>query len=222
MRTPGRRYFESHWHIRLAGSVAILLLASSVWFLYGRVQMLQRPHNPHFETAHCFDCHEQRGSKMKAEDCFGCHDSRTRELLPGAIEKRLAMSGTPCSHPLITTDPAHGRSVTQLCMRCHEVVNGLVVMTNIATGAYVEFDMTETHPIGTMPTEHVYPKTLPLDKKSGAINCISCHDPHATDRRMRMLRYFYPGNGKPASYSPLCRDCHPDEWIVLRLPLRRH
>lgn len=193
------------------------MLASSVWFLYARLEQLKGPHNPHFHTAHCFDCHEPMGSKMTAVECFNCHDSRTRELLPGAVEKRLALSPKQCSHPLKSNDPIAGRTPTQLCLSCHPNASGYVVLANVAAGIYAEFDMTATHPIGTMPTNHIFPKSLPLDKKTGAINCVTCHDPHGVDPRMRLLRYFYPGNGRPPSYTPLCNDCHPDEWMALKL-----
>jgi hypothetical protein len=90
-------------------------------------------------------------------------------------------------------------------------------MVDISTGKYVEVDMAITHPIGLMPTATIYPRTLPLSKETGAINCITCHDQHAVDKRLRMLRYYYPGNGHPADFRPLCLDCHTEGWLPLKI-----
>lgn len=123
-----------------------------------------------------------------------------------------------CLHDLKVTDSHNGeRPVTALCISCHKKITGYVAMVDIATKKYVEVDMAITHPIGLMPTETIYPRTLPLSKETGAINCITCHDQHAMDRRMRMLRYYYPGNGHPADFRPLCLDCHAEGWLPLKL-----
>jgi len=90
-------------------------------------------------------------------------------------------------------------------------------MVDIAKKTYVEVDMAITHPIGLMPTETIHPRTLPLSRETGAINCITCHDQHAMDKRLRMLRYYYPGNGHPADFRPLCLDCHPEGWLPLKM-----
>lgn len=213
MRTPGRRYFESHWHIRLGGFIAISALAVASWFTYGRVQQLQNyRHNPHYETDHCFDCHESNNSKMKPAECFKCHDMLTRNLLPNAYEDRAKIRPQPCSHPIKMIDPVRGRTVTSLCLSCHKGDKALVAMVNIDDSAYVEIDVTATHPIGLKPTEHVFPKTLPLSL-GGEIDCTTCHDHHATDKRLHLLRLFHPGNGRPADFRPLCNDCHEPGWM---------
>lgn len=216
VRTPGRRCWETHLLIRVGTGIALALLASSVWFLYGRIRLLESPHNPHYEVTHCFDCHEQRGSKMTAADCFECHDSHSRELLPGAVARRKLIGDKECTHPLKIVDSNAGRTVTQLCLGCHSAVNGYVAMANIADGTYVEIDISRTHPIGLQATETIYPKTLPTST-NGSIDCITCHDPHAQDKRMHLLRYYYPGNGRPPDFRPLCNDCHSDGWMPLRL-----
>jgi len=217
MRSPGRRGWECKHTLRVGSMLAIFLLAGSMWFLYGRVKLLEKPHNPHYETDHCFDCHDALGSKMKAKDCFGCHSILTRELLPGTIAKREALIGDKkCHHPLKTSGSGTQRTVTALCLSCHKNPKGLVAMTNISTGEYVEIDMKVTHPIGLMPTETIFPKTLPLSLQTGGIDCTTCHDQHSTDRRLRLLRYYYPGNGRPADFRPLCLDCHKDGWLPLK------
>lgn len=218
MRTPGRRYWESHWHIRLAGAVAVSMLTISVWFLYARVNQLRAPHNPHYSEDHCFDCHRGERGHDSTTDCYECHDRLTRGLRDGAMEKFMKVSKSgECMHDLRGERIAgRERSVTALCLSCHKVVNGYVAMTNIADNRYVEIDISETHPIGLMPTDTIYPKTLPLSRETGAINCITCHDQHAIDRRMKMLRYYYPGNGHPADFRPLCNDCHVDGWLPMR------
>jgi hypothetical protein len=210
MRTPGRRYLEVHWHTRLAILFSFLLLMASLATLYIQVYKIKGPHNPHFESAHCFDCHDARGSKMTAVQCFDCHDHLSRELLPGAFEKRLAMSEVACSHPLKKLTP------TKLCLSCHDTVSGVVVMTNISDGEYIEIDMSITHPIGLMPSEVAYPKTLHLSDV-GSIDCVTCHDPHGLDPRMKLLRYYHPGNGHPPDFRSLCNDCHSEGWLPLRL-----
>ena len=215
VRTPGRRGWESKYTIRISTALAIGLLAGAMWFLYGRVKLLEEPHNPHFEAGYCFDCHQAKGSKMKAKDCFLCHNLLTRELLPNAVADREKLVGSKkCSHPLKTL-VSSGNLVTNLCMGCHHKTLGYVAMVDINSKEYVEIDMNLTHPVGLMPTTTIYPKTLPLDRKTGAINCITCHDQHATDRRLRTLRYYYPGNGRPADFRPLCLDCHIDGWLPL-------
>lgn len=217
VRTPGRRYWETHWHVRAAGAFAISLLVMAVWVLYHQMQELRtiHPTNPHYNDKFCFECHERNGSKMAAGGCMKCHDPMTRALLANAVEDRKRISEKPCSHPIKLNDPAKGRTVTQLCLRCHKAVNGYVSMLNISKKIYVEVDMSMTHPIGLLPTETIQPRTLPLGK-AGEINCITCHDQHATDKRLRMLRMYYPGNGHPPDFRPLCNDCHPDGWLPLK------
>jgi len=216
MRTPGRRGWECKHTLRVGSLIAISLLAGASWFLYGRVKLLEEPHNPHFEANHCFDCHEPMGSKMKVEGCFDCHDLRTRELLPNAIADREKMvGGKKCSHPLKSFGKIGVSPVTSLCLGCHHKTLGFVAMVDIHSKEYVEIDMSLTHPIGLMPTETIYPKTLPLGRDTGAINCTTCHDQHGTDKRLRLLRYYYPGNGRPADFRPLCLDCHVDGWLPL-------
>jgi len=223
MRTPGRRPWEIKYALRVGTFFSFCLLASSIWFLYGRVRMLEKPHNPHYGPAHCDDCHVSDGkpdhSANSKEHCYSCHDSRTRELLVGAIEKLAAKVGpnSKCVHRIKEISPKVDRTVTSLCLSCHKKVQGYVAMVDIASKKYVEIDMAVTHPIGLMPTATIYPRTLPLSKETGAINCITCHDQHATDKRLRMLRYYYPGNGRPADFRPLCLDCHPDGWLPLKL-----
>jgi hypothetical protein len=216
-RTPGRRYWETHKIISLGTAIAVTLLAGSLWFLYGRIKLLEKPHNPHYEPSHCFDCHESMGSKMTAEKCYDCHDRLTRQLLPGAVERRAKLSEQPCFHPLKLADRNNvERTPTQLCLGCHTNPKGYVAMANIRAGDYIEIDMSQTHPIGLMPGIEIYPRTLPL-AENGAINCVTCHDPHGQDPRMRLLRYYYPGNGHPPDFRPLCNDCHPDGWMPLHL-----
>jgi hypothetical protein len=220
VRTLGRRVWETRLPIRFAGFVAICMLSVSVWFLWASVQRLQEPHSPHYSDAHCFDCHQ--GGKDGHEEirCYTCHDSRSRELLAGADEalKALRPDGG-CLHDLKVGNSllTSTQTVTALCISCHKKVTGYVAMLNIESGKYVEVDMSKSHPIGLMPTATIYPRTLPLSKETGAINCITCHDQHATDKRLRMLRYYYPGNGHPADFRPLCLDCHTDGWLPLKL-----
>lgn len=216
-RNLGRRKWFDHWPIRLATGLGVFLMVASVVSLYFSVRGLRKPHSPHYEVNHCFDCHEARRSKMSAEDCFKCHDPLTRELLPNAVEDRKKMSKQPCLHPIKMVDDNGERSVTKLCLGCHESAKAYVSLMNINTGKYVEIDMAATHPVGLMPTEAIHPSTLPLSKSTGAINCTTCHDPHGTDKRFHLLRYYYPGNGRPADFRPLCNDCHPDGWMPLRL-----
>jgi hypothetical protein len=212
VRTLGRRIWETRLPIRFAGFIAIFMLSVSVWFLQGSVKRLQEPHSPHYGVNHCLDCHEGDGKHTEDLDCFTCHDKQTRELLPSA-------SSASCVHPVrgVDTPLKSLRTVTALCISCHKKVTGFVAMVDISTGKYVEVDMAVTHPIGLMPTASIYPRTLPLSKETGAINCITCHDQHAVDKRLRMLRYYYPGNGHPADFRPLCLDCHPDGWLPLKV-----
>ena len=218
VRTLGRRMWETRLPIRFAGFVAICMLSVSVWFLWSSVRLLQRPHSPHYGTTHCFDCHEGNNNHPEHADCYTCHDILTRGLLPGAMAAMLKQSpkGT-CLHDIKGKTVDGRRSVTSLCLSCHKSVNGYVAMVNIESKQYVEIDMAMTHPIGLKPTETIHPKTLPLSKETGAINCITCHDQHAADKRLRMLRYYYPGNGHPADFRPLCNDCHPDGWLPLKV-----
>lgn len=222
MRTPGRRPLEVKAAIRAGSFVAAFLVFGSLWFLYGRIQLLENPHNPHYGTSHCDDCHATAGkpdhSPKDIDHCFTCHDLRTRELKPsarGQLDARLGI-GSACAHGL-KHPMGEDRTVTSLCISCHRNVQGYVAMVDISSKKYVEIDMSVTHPIGLMPTETIYPKTLPLDRVTGAINCTTCHDPHAVDRRLKMLRYYYPGNGRPADFRPLCLDCHTDGWLPLKM-----
>lgn len=223
VRTPGRRPWEVKYAIRLGGFISICMLAVSLWFLYGRVRLLETPHNPHYGVNHCDDCHMTDGtpdhSAKDTEHCYSCHDGRSRELLAGAREKLLAKVGedASCVHQIKQMGPKTNRTVTALCISCHKKITGYVAMVDISTKKYVEVDMAITHPIGLMPTATIYPKTLPLSRETGAINCITCHDQHAADKRLRMLRYYYPGNGHPADFRPLCLDCHTDGWLPLKL-----
>lgn len=229
MRSPGRRYWESHWHIRLAGAIAIAMLSVSVWFTFSRVEELrnQRPHNPHFSDKHCGDCHENKDPKtgkqlhaISSEECYECHDGRSRQLMPNAFAKLKERSPDgACIHDLRRYASVVGAEkipVTALCLHCHKAFNGYVAMMNISTKKYIEVDIARTHPIGQMPTETVYPKTLPLSHETGAISCITCHDQHGNDRRLHLLRLYYPGNGHPPDFRPLCNDCHEDGWIPLK------
>lgn len=215
VRAFGRRFWEMHLPIRIAGIVSISMLSVSVWFLYGAVERLKAPHSPHYSDKHCFDCHQGGGGKHEydTKECYQCHDARTRALLPSVTVSK-------CDHVLkdVSTDPQHlVRPVTALCISCHKKVTGYVALVDISSGKYVEVDMSVTHPIGLMPTETIYPRTLPLSKDTGAITCTTCHDQHALDHRLRMLRYYYPGNGHPADFRPLCLDCHEDGWLPLKL-----
>jgi hypothetical protein len=218
VRTSGRRHWETWFTIRLGGLVAICMLATSVWFLYGRVSLLEKPHSPHYGTNHCYDCHRGDGGHKGHMECYNCHDMLTRQLLDGAHDRlhQISPSGE-CLHDLRVPKENGNRPVTALCRSCHKTVTGYVAMTNISDNKYVEVDIAEAHPIGLMPTETIYPRTLPLSKETGAINCITCHDQHASDRRLKMLRYYYPGNGHPADFRPLCNDCHPQGWLPLKL-----
>lgn len=218
VKSPSRRYADFKWHFRLAGMAAVGILASSIFFLSGRVQELQglHPHNPHFSQDHCFDCHEQHDKKKKRmgpEECFKCHDLLSRALLPNAKADMLKNNESSCVHPTRGTDPKVGSVPTLLCGGCH-APGGYVALYDISKKLYVEVDMAATHPVGLRPTATVYPRTLPLSH-SGTIDCITCHDQHANDRRLRMLRLYYPGNGHPADFRPLCNDCHLDGWAPL-------
>lgn len=216
-RNPGRRKWFDHWTIRTATGLGLALMIVSLASLYLSIRNFRKPHSPHYEVNHCFDCHESKNSKMTSSDCFKCHDSLTRELLPNAIEDRKKISNQPCLHPIKMIDDNGARSITKLCMKCHSTAKAFVSLMNITTGRYVEIDISLTHPIGLMPTESIYPRTLSLSKETGAIDCVTCHDPHGTDKRFHLLRYYYPGNGRPADFRPLCNDCHPDGWLPLRL-----
>lgn len=212
----GRRYWESHLYFRMAGIIAISMLAISLWFTWTSVQELQAPHNPHYSAnEHCLDCHQGSSKHNSDATCYECHDMLSRALKDGAQEKLQAKTGGACMHPIKKFTAGDNRTVTALCLSCHKNVQGYVAMINITDKKYVEVDMSITHPIGLMPTETIHPKTLPLSRETGAINCITCHDQHGTDRRMKLLRYYYPGNGHPADFRPLCNDCHPDGWIPL-------
>ena len=225
MRTPGRRPWEVKYAIRLGTFISFCMLASSIWFLYGRVEQLESPHNPHYGANHCDDCHQTDGrpdhSAKDTEYCFSCHDRQSRAVLPGAPERLKEVRGSEgCAHA-IKNEGMQGfttnRTVTALCLGCHKKPTGFVAMVDIVSKKYVEIDMKITHPIGLMPTATIYPRTLPLSRETGAINCTTCHDQHATDKRLRMLRYYYPGNGRPADFRPLCLDCHIDGWLPLKL-----
>lgn len=217
MRTPGRRVMDSRWTFRIAGMVATCMLAVSVWFTYGQVVELrnQTPINPHFKEKMCFVCHEAKGMKVDDMDCYRCHDLNDRSLKPNA---KSAAGG--CAHPIKgASGPGKvPRPVTQLCLSCHKKVTGLVALYDISRRIYVEIDISKVHPIGLRPTESIHPNTLPLSD-SGAINCITCHDQHGMDPRMRLLRMYHPGNGHPADFRPLCNDCHADGWqpITMRV-----
>lgn len=225
MRTPGRRPWEVKYAVRAGTFISLCMLASSIWFLYGRVEQLESPHNPHYGATHCDDCHQTddgpNHSAKDVEHCYTCHDQQTRLVKEGAFAKlKEARGDSGCAHSIKNIGAkgfSTNRTVTALCLSCHKKPAGLVAMVNIATKKYVEVDMKVTHPIGLMPTATIYPRTLPLSKETGAINCITCHDQHATDKRLRMLRYYYPGNGHPADFRPLCLDCHPDGWLPLKM-----
>jgi len=219
VRTLGRRIWETRLPIRFAGFVAICMLSISVWFLWSSVKRLQGPHSPHYSVTHCFDCHEggRDGDGDGDARCFGCHDPLTREPLPHAIA--ITKDGV-CAHRLKTMEDDRlktMRTATALCISCHKKITGYVSMVDISTGKYVEVDMSATHPIGLMPTETIHPRSLPLSRETGAISCTTCHDPHGTDIRLKMLRYYYPGNGRPADFRPLCLDCHSEGWLPLKV-----
>lgn len=214
-RTSGRRRWETHWSIWSILAVSLISVVYALFFLYARInQVRTHVHNPHYEADHCFDCHEANGSKMTAKDCYGCHDMLTRRLTFDARAKRAAMSEKPCTHPIKISDPARGRSVTGLCLSCHSTDKAFVAMINVQSNTYIEIDISATHPIGLMPTETIFPKTLPLNP-GGQINCVTCHDQHGTDKRLHLLRLYHPGNGRPADFRPLCLDCHKEAWIPL-------
>lgn len=159
-------------------------------------------------------------STKDASHCFQCHDRLTRQALPFAQARLDTMSQDHrCLHQIKKVSSLAGadkRPVTALCLSCHKSINGYVAMVNIASNRYVEVDIAQAHPIGLMPTETIHPKTLPLSKQTGAITCITCHDQHGTDRRMHLLRLYYPGNGHPPDFRPLCNDCHEEGWLPLK------
>lgn len=219
-RNLGRRRWFDHWPIRLSIFLGVVLLVASIATLFYSIRTLQKPTSPHFTMEKCFSCHEAGNSKMTSDDCFHCHDRLTRELLPNAVADRMKITERPCFHPIKLVDDSGIRSITQLCLSCHDSPKAYVSLLNIKTGKYVEIDMGATHPVGLTPTETIYPHTLILEKDTGAINCVTCHDPHGNDKRLHLLRYYHPGNGRPADFRPLCNDCHLDEWLPLRLGAR--
>ncbi|MCP4657918.1 MAG: hypothetical protein GY856_21125 [bacterium] len=141
----------------------------------------------------CKVCHDPHGSPYKLllhnenkELCYSCH-VELRETVEDAAAIRHgiidAEGCTACHEPHGEEQPFLLRQPLQdLCLSCHE--EGL--------GVFLKRKM---HPVRGHPVEGV-PDPLHPGKD---LNCISCHNPHASKA---------PGLLRGPSYIELCQGCH--------------
>ena len=91
------------------------------------------------------------------------------------------------------------RPVAQLCYTCHDIMGGGFNATDVTATAYSErshgYDITRMPPA----PDGTFPPLPPLPYAEGpAIDCTTCHDPHATT----------PPFLRAGSIDELCKSCH--------------
>lgn len=118
-------------------------------------------------------------------DCTVCHDEHKQRMTPfdPAAPTNTTAAGR---HFMRVNNDQH-----QMCVDCHAARN----VTNSVFGS---------HPVGIVVATNAYYKTptnLPVEKATGRMGCLTCHDTH-----------YVPGNNgmllRLTNTVALCADCH--------------
>jgi len=121
-------------------------------------------------------------------DCTGCHslhDAKAEELI-FAMEPNLE-SQNPRTGAAFT-------GVTSLCLSCHEETGGMGILP-VSGGT--------SHPIGVAPEPRI--ANVPADLlRDGAIECVSCHDPHPSNPNYKYLRIDTAGGSQMKGFCSMC------------------
>lgn len=123
-------------------------------------------------------------------DCLGCHDPHYAKA-----QKLFKVNNTLQPNPR-TGGVIDG--ISALCLGCHNLTE--------AGGAGVKpVYLHMTHPVNVKPNPKVakMPESLTRD---GMIQCVSCHDPHPSNKSWRYLRMETDGG---ANVGKFCMGCHP-------------
>ncbi len=123
-------------------------------------------------------------------DCLGCHDPHYAKAM------KLFKVDNP-SHP----NPRTGTNidgVSALCLGCHNL--GETGGTGVKP-IYLHM----THPVNVKPNSKIakMPDSLARD---GMIQCVSCHDPHPSNKQWRYLR---TDTKEGTNVGAFCMTCHP-------------
>lgn len=123
--------------------------------------------------------------------CTGCHDIHAaKDAIIFAVEANKVAVGKKSKKPFT--------GVTALCLGCHaEPEKGGMGIKPISQHT--------THPFGDPPDAKIarVPRSL---LRGGAMDCVSCHDPHPSNPNYRYLRTGTKGGGEMQFF---CAICHP-------------
>lgn len=120
--------------------------------------------------------------------CSTCHNQHSQAKEPfDSSAPAYAGSGTGAGRHFQRLD----NSVNEMCRDCHSARN-------------VTLSSNGSHPVGvTIPGTGLFksPTTLPLDKTTGTVQCMSCHQPHYAPTSDGSLTRL-------TNITSLCTDCH--------------
>ncbi len=123
-------------------------------------------------------------------DCLGCHDPHYAKA-----QKLFKVNNT------LQPNPRTGGTIdgiSALCLGCHNLTE--------AGGVGIKpVYLHMTHPVNVKPNPKIakMPDSLTRD---GMIQCVSCHDPHPSNKSWRYLRVETEGG---ANVGKFCMACHP-------------
>ncbi len=134
-------------------------------------------------SVHAFGPHE-------GLDCLGCHDPHYAKA-----QKLFKVNNTKQPNPR-TGGTIDG--ISALCLGCHNLTE--------AGGAGIKpVYLHMTHPVNVKPNPKIakMPDSLTRD---GMIQCVSCHDPHPSNKSWRYLRMDTDDGSNVGKF---CMACHP-------------
>jgi len=130
--------------------------------------------------------------------CTGCHNIHYAK---GPIIFEVAPNAT--AMPKGAVNPS--KSIAALCLGCHgDADKGGMGILPISAHT--------THPFGS----RVNPKVAKVPEgllRDGAMDCVSCHDPHPSNPNYKYLRVDTSGGKKMADFCDLCHPAKVDRSV---------
>ena len=123
--------------------------------------------------------------------CLGCHSAHF------AIDDKIfAVKNTRMMNP--RTKESFDGLIAENCLGCHE-------LTQFGGAGIRPVHMHTTHPIGMKPNPKI--ASVPQNMlKDGKLDCVSCHEPHPSNKNFMYLRVDTGKDGE--NIQKLCAACH--------------
>jgi hypothetical protein len=127
--------------------------------------------------------------------CLGCHNVHY-----AVAEKIFGVRNTVYANP--RTKMGLEATAAELCLGCH-------ALTDLGGAGVRPIHLHTTHPIGIKPNAEVANVPANLLRK-GILDCISCHDPHPSNKNYMYLRIDV-GPADNHNIQKFCTMCHPNK-----------